>query len=198
MKTNKAGLDLIKRFEGCRLKAYHLTGEKYNTIGWGHYGPDVTDGMMITQEQADKMLEQDLVKFEKYVEKYCTIPLTPNRNAALVSYTYNRGPGGMKQLAQNCSSVAGYSEGLVKYWGSATRYKKALVNRRKAEKAVFDLDANIGGGGKSVEELALEVLDGVWGSGQTRRANLTAAGYNYAMVQARVNEIIKQRKQSGV
>ena len=159
MKTNKAGLDLIKRFEGCKLKAYHLAGEKYNTIGWGHYGPDVTDGMVITQAQADKMLEDDLVKFEKYVEKYCTIPLTPNRNAALVSYTYNRGPGGMRQLAKNCSSVQGYSDGLVKYWGSATRYKKALINRRKAEKAVFDLDANKGT--KSVDEVALEVLDGV-------------------------------------
>jgi len=196
MKTNKAGLDLIKRFEGCRLQAYHLAGEKYNTIGWGHYGPDVADGMVITQAQADKMLEDDLVKYEKYVEKYCKIPLTPNRNAALVSYTYNRGPGGMKQLAQNCSTVAGYSEGIVKYWGSATRYKKALVNRRKAEKALFDQDATIGAGQKSVDEVALEVLDGVWGNGQARRANLTNAGYNYAIVQARVNEIVKQRNKS--
>ena len=192
MKTNEAGVALIKKYEGCRLKAYKLSGEKYNTIGYGHYGPDVTDGMTITQEQADQMLAEDLVKYEKAVEKYCTIPLTPNRNAALVSYTYNRGQGGMKQLAQNCHSIRGYSEGIVKYWGSATRYKDALIKRRKAEQALFDKDAV--GGTKSIREVALEVLDGCHGNGDVRRANLTREGYNYAMVQAEVNKILEERK----
>ena len=44
---------------------------------------------------------------------------------------------------------------------------------------------------KSIDEIAQEVLDGKWGSGTTRRAKLTDAGYNYALVQARVNEILK-------
>ena len=40
-----AGLLLIKNFEGCRLKAYKpVPTEKYWTIGWGHYGPDVQEG----------------------------------------------------------------------------------------------------------------------------------------------------------
>lgn len=35
------GLNLIKSFEGCRLKAYKaLATEKYYTIGYGHYGAD--------------------------------------------------------------------------------------------------------------------------------------------------------------
>ncbi len=44
---------------------------------------------------------------------------------------------------------------------------------------------------KSLEEIAQEVIDGKWGNGSIRRANLTNAGYNYAMVQAKVNELLK-------
>ena len=47
---------------------------------------------------------------------------------------------------------------------------------------------------KTIDEVAQEVLDGKWGSGSERRAKLTSAGYNYALVQARVNEIIKSKQ----
>ena len=49
---------------------------------------------------------------------------------------------------------------------------------------------------KSIDEIAQEVLDGKWGSGAERRAKLTSAGYNYALVQARVNELVKERQNS--
>ncbi len=45
-------------------------------------------------------------------------------------------------------------------------------------------------GDKSVEELAQEVIQGAWGNGDDRRNRLTAAGYNYSAVQARVNAIL--------
>ena len=66
-------------------------------------------------------------------------------------------------------------------------YKKYLDDGIYAEK-----DIQL----KSIDEVAQEVLDGKWGSGQARRVNLTSHGYNYALVQARVNEIVKQKKQS--
>ncbi len=44
---------------------------------------------------------------------------------------------------------------------------------------------------KSVEELAKEVIDGKWGNGSDRKARLTAAGYDYAAVQAKVNQLLK-------
>ena len=132
------GLDLIKHYEGCKLRAYMLPGEKYFTIGWGHHGPDVTERMKITQAQADQMLRDDLVKFENYVKNCVTdITLTQNRLDALVSYTYNRGPKGIQQLAANCHSVQEYADGIVRYWGSAERYKEALINRRKKERDLF-------------------------------------------------------------
>ena len=44
---------------------------------------------------------------------------------------------------------------------------------------------------KPLDIVAKEVIDGKWGNGAARRANLMAAGYNYAMVQAEVNKILK-------
>lgn len=139
MKTSNEGIVLLKQFEGCRLIAYRLPKEKYNTIGYGHYGPDVKDGEVISELQAEAMLRMDLEKYEKLVEKYVTdIKLNHNQFDALVSYTYNRGEGGIKQLAMNCHTVEEYSLGFIKYWGSAERYKDALLKRRKKERALFD------------------------------------------------------------
>ena len=57
MKINDAGLKLIKSFEGCRLTAYKaVPTEKYYTIGWGHYGADVSKDEKWTQARADEQL----------------------------------------------------------------------------------------------------------------------------------------------
>lgn len=57
MKLDKKGLDLIKSFEGCKLKAYKcVPTEKYYTIGYGHYGKDVKPGMVINSKQAEELL----------------------------------------------------------------------------------------------------------------------------------------------
>ena len=48
------------REEGKELRAYKLEGEKYFTIGYGHNGPDVTEGMIITNKKAEEFLEKDL------------------------------------------------------------------------------------------------------------------------------------------
>ncbi len=44
---------------------------------------------------------------------------------------------------------------------------------------------------KTVDELAREVISGLWGNGSERKAKLTAAGYDYSAIQARVNELVK-------
>jgi len=49
---------------------------------------------------------------------------------------------------------------------------------------------------KTVEQLAREVLDGDWGNGSDRKNRLTAAGYDYNKVQARVNELVYAPKKS--
>ena len=45
---------------------------------------------------------------------------------------------------------------------------------------------------KTVDELAKEVIKGLWGNGYERKKRLTAAGYDYSTVQKRVNELLKK------
>lgn len=139
MTTSENGINLIASFEGLRLKAYKLTGEKYFTIGYGHsYDSNITANTVITKEQALSYLKSDLAKFETYVNKYVTnITLCQNQFDALVSYTYNRGAGGLKQLVSNSDTVEEYANNIVIYWGSATAYKSGLVARRKEEQKLF-------------------------------------------------------------
>ena len=44
---------------------------------------------------------------------------------------------------------------------------------------------------KSVDEIAKEVIRGDWGNGEERKKKLTAAGYDYSVIQKKVNEILK-------
>ena len=43
---------------------------------------------------------------------------------------------------------------------------------------------------KTTEEVATEVIAGKWGNGEDRKQRLTAAGYNYSLIQAKVNELM--------
>jgi CW_7 repeat len=47
---------------------------------------------------------------------------------------------------------------------------------------------------KTIDELAVEVLEGKWGVGQDRRLRLSRAGYDRHAVQARVNQLIAERR----
>ena len=138
MRTSSNGIKFITQEEGCRLTAYKLAGERYYTIGVGHYGPDVKAGQTITRARAEQLLKEDVRRFEIAVETIVkNIKLTQNMFDALVSYTYNRGEGGLRELASHSGSVEEYAQNIVKYWGKATRYKDALIERRKREKALF-------------------------------------------------------------
>ncbi len=44
---------------------------------------------------------------------------------------------------------------------------------------------------KSITDVAKEVIRGNWGNGTERKQRLTAAGFDYAAVQAKVNELLK-------
>lgn len=96
MKTSNEGIRLIKKFEGCSLKAYKLRHkggtEEHCTIGYGHYGADVKEGQRISKAEAEELLKRDLVKFENKVNKYHEqYNWSQNEFDALVSYCYNIG-----------------------------------------------------------------------------------------------------------
>ena len=94
MKASGNIIDYIKEKEGCRLEAYKLQGEKYWTIGYGHSGPDVKQGQVITEDEADKYFSDDLKTFEKavngYIDEY-NLSFNQSKFDAIVSFTYNCG-----------------------------------------------------------------------------------------------------------
>lgn len=141
-KISEAGLKLIKSFEGCRLTAYKaVPTETYWTIGWGHYGPDVKQGMTITQAQADAMLVKDLAKYEAFVNNHIYVPqtdlLNQNQFDALVSFCYNCGPGNLQSLCRG-RNLAQIGENIIKYDKAAGKVLAGLTRRRKAEQELFN------------------------------------------------------------
>lgn len=137
MKTSTAGINLIKKFEGCRLSAYKpAPTEKYWTIGYGHYGPDVAPGMVITQAQAEIMLGIDLQKYEQAVERYTPFPLSQSQFDALVSFAYNCGAGNLQQLVKKRNALQ-VADAMLRYNKAGGKELAGLTRRRVEERALF-------------------------------------------------------------
>lgn len=132
------GINLIKKFEGCRLTAYKCPAGVW-TIGYGHTG-GVTSGMTITQKQADDFLFSDCQKFVGYVNNKSYVPLTDQLNQnqfdALVSFAFNCGQGNLKTLCAN-RSLAEIAEKLLLYNKGGGVVLAGLVRRREDERALF-------------------------------------------------------------
>ncbi|WP_434656946.1 lysozyme [Chromobacterium violaceum] len=140
MKTNAAGISLIKQFEGVRLAAYQDMVGVW-TIGYGHTGPDVKAGMTITQQQADQLLAADLEKFETGVRKAVIVPLNANQFSALVSFSYNLGLGNLRSSTLlrmlNKGDYDGAAAQFPRWNRAGGQAVPGLTRRRKAEQALF-------------------------------------------------------------
>ena len=188
MKISNAGIDLIKKSEGLRLEAYKCPSGVW-TIGYGHTN-GVSQGMIISQDQADIFLRQDVANSEKYVNQYEPIyHFTQNQYDSLVSFTYNCGAGNLKKLLNGGQrTIAEISNAIPNYNKGGGKVLNGLVKRRADEKAMFDKGMQK----KSVSDVADEVIAGKWSSGNDRRQRLTKAGYDYNAVQAEVNKKLKR------
>ena len=131
-------------------------------------------------------------------EEYTTGKLTTIRDNFRVYDTMEAGVAGYFDFIstkrynnlRNAKTPKEYLE-LIKKDGYATSSSYVNTNMNCVNKFTLTRwDWN----NQSLEEIAQEVIDGKWGNGATRRANLVAAGYNYAMVQAKVNEMCKGKK----
>lgn len=140
MNISQKGINLIKNFEGCRLTAYKCPANIL-TIGYGHTGSDVHTGQKITQEEAEKLLRQDLIVHCNNVSKLVKVPLNQNQFDALVSFEYNVGYGAfmnstlLKLLNQKKYKEASEQFGRWKFAGG--KILAGLVKRREAEKQLF-------------------------------------------------------------
>ena len=133
------GLELIKSFEGLRLRAY-LCPAKVWTIGYGHTG-DVRGGQVITQSQADDLLKQDLRRFEIAVRKLVKVPLTQNQFDALVSFAYNVGEAALSRSTLlrklNAGDLAGTKLEFAKWNKGGGKVLAGLTRRRADEATLF-------------------------------------------------------------
>lgn len=136
MQTSKEGINLIKSFEGLRLKAYKpVSTETYYTIGYGHYGADVKKDMTITEEDAEKLLAIDLVKYECVVMNL-NRNFNQNQFDALVSFTYNCGAANLKRLVANRNNVQ-IADAIPLYNRAGGKVLNGLIRRRAQERALF-------------------------------------------------------------
>lgn len=99
MKTSEKGIDLLKILEegkGFSSKSYLCPAGK-RTIGYGHVIlPDDNIIEPITEDQAEDILENDIVIAENAINKYVKVPLTQNQFDALVCFVFNVGKTNFK------------------------------------------------------------------------------------------------------
>lgn len=141
MKTGKAGIELIKKFEGCRLEAYKCPAGVW-TIGYGHT-VEVQKGQKISAAQAEALLRSDLERFEKKVDKYREYCWNQNEFDALVSFAFNI--GNIDQLTANGTrSRSVISEKFLLYNKAGGKVLTGLVRRRNAERDLFLTPCTVG------------------------------------------------------
>lgn len=153
MKISRAGIDLIKRWEGCRLKAYQDPVGIW-TIGYGHTSaagkPTVTAGLTITQQQADDILVRDLVKYEAAVGKALTRTPSEAQTDAMISLCYNIGPaafaGSTLVRRFNAGDIKGAADAFLMWNKAGGKVLKGLEARRADERKHF-----LSGAAKPVE-----------------------------------------------
>jgi lysozyme len=140
MNISQEGLSLIKKFEGCELKAYRCPADVL-TIGYG-ITKNVTEDMEITQQEADEMLNEEITEYEEYVNNMVKVPLEQNQFDALCSWVYNLGPTNLKKSTLLKLLNAGdyhLIPSQIRRWNKAGgETLTGLIRRREAESFLFE------------------------------------------------------------
>lgn len=144
--VNKAGIDLIKSFEGLFLKPY-LDPIGIPTIGYGIIkypsGKAVTmKDAAITEDKATEYLKHEVDLKSTAVEKMVKVPLNDNEFAALTSFAYNVGVNALqtstllKLLNSNADKVA-VADQFLRWNKAGGKELPGLTRRRQAERSLF-------------------------------------------------------------
>lgn len=145
-KASQKGLDLIKRFEGLKLKPYQCPAG-IPTIGYGNtYYPSgakvkLTDPA-ITKEKAEELLKFLLTSYEKGVDSFCRDDINQNQFDALTSFAYNVGVGNLqkstliKKVNRNPNDPTIRAE-FMKWNKAGGKVLLGLTRRRQAEADLY-------------------------------------------------------------
>lgn len=157
MKTSPAALKMIKHHEGVRTKPYRCPALLW-TVGVGHViDPNhikvpfderrnlpIPDGWnhVLTMDEVDAILAQDLNRFERGVARLCPAALG-NQGIfdSLVSFSFNVGLGNLQRsslrMKTNRADFLGAAEEFMKWTKAAGRVLPGLVKRRQDERALY-------------------------------------------------------------
>jgi len=139
MRTSPKGIDLIRKYEGLKLKAYQDSVGVW-TIGYGHTG-DVSPTEEITSDMAYTLLLKDVSKVDETIRNVVTYPLNQNQYDALASFTFNLGSGTLERSSLlsklNAGDLDGASNEFPKWVHAGGKVLPGLVSRREDERSLF-------------------------------------------------------------
>ena len=137
--SNK-GLALTKSFEGLRLEAYQDSVGVW-TVGYGHTGPGVAEGMTVTDAEAEALLLADLADAVRCVNRKVTATISQGQFDAMVDFCFNAGSGNFLQSTLlrkvNSGDFAGAAAQFGLWVHAGGEVVPGLVRRRKAEAEMF-------------------------------------------------------------
>lgn len=141
MRVTPRGIQLLTRFEGCELRAYKDQAGIW-TIGYGHTGPEVREGMVITQKEAERLLTQDLSATEIATSAALRgVTLHELMFDALVCFVYNVGIEAFHSSTMlTLLKVGEFGKAANEFarWNKAGgKTNRGLTNRRAAERDLF-------------------------------------------------------------
>mgnify|MGYP003350464813 CR=1 FL=1 len=190
--------NLIKSFEGLRLKAYldTLASPHVWTIGYGETGPHVVEGLVWTTLQAEEALISRVQEFCDQVMAECRLPPNENQLAAMTSLAYNIGIGpkvmkkGMRPGFRQSSVLRLHNEGRFAeaaaafgMWNKAGGQVRAgLTRRRSSESSLYLLPV---AGEKQTTRAAPDSPD----AGNSKAAVVAGAGAALTVAQQAVGQI---------
>lgn len=161
MNLSPNGYQVLEYCESCKLKAYpdsasprarhkeatgsddpSLSGDPW-TIGFGDTGPDVVEGLTITQADANARLAKRIThEFEPGVAKLLKVSATQGQFDAFVDFSYNEGLGAFAHstlLANFNRGATNAARAQFDVWIKAGgRVLLGLRRRRAMDKALFD------------------------------------------------------------
>ncbi len=140
LQLSPTGVGLIQLFEHCRLESYQDQHGIW-TIGWGHTGPEVVEGLVWTGQQCDDAFRADVKAAVAANDHVLPETVTQNQFDALVSFTFNVGIGAEAHSTMLKLILAGDMQGAAEEfpkWDHVNgKPNDGLLHRRLAEQALF-------------------------------------------------------------
>lgn len=157
-------IKMIKHHEGVRLKPYLCPAHIW-TVGVGRvlyqdqiklpmvrqngytgqirkdYPLKIEDFRIWTQEEVDRLLEEDLERFTRGVIRLCGDRLSAGQLGALTSFAFNAGLGALQRSSirqrHNRGDYEGAAEAFMMWTKAGGKELPGLVKRRKDERALY-------------------------------------------------------------